>query len=163
MAKAKRYIPEGLSTVTPALIVDGVDRAIAWYKTVFGATEAGERYLMPDGKVAHAEVRIGSSTLFLSDPMAGTPDAYRDGRTLGGSPVELSLYVEDCDYVYQRAVENGARVNMPLVDQFWGDRWGGFTDPFGLNWSVATRKEDLSPAEMRARGDEFFRKMAAQK
>lgn len=162
MAKAKRYIPEGLSTVTAALVVDGAAQAIDWYKKVFGASERGQRHLGPDGKVMHAELQIGSSVLFINDTMGGAPSVIRDGRSLGGSPVALCVYVEDSDAIFKRASENGSKVTMPIGDQFWGDRWGSFTDPYGLNWSVATHKEDLTPQEMETRAQAFFKQMAGQ-
>ena len=162
MAKAKRYIPEGLSTVTASVVVDGALKAIDWYKKVFGATVRGQPHLMPGGKVAHAELQIGSSVLFINDAMGGAPSVVRDGRSLGGSPVALTLYLENCDAVFNKAMENGSKVMMPIGDQFWGDRWGSFTDPFGLNCSVATHKEDLTPQELETRAQEFFKQMAAQ-
>jgi PhnB protein len=162
MAKAKRYIPEGLSTVTASVVVDGAAKAIDWYKKVFGASERGRPHLGPDGKVMHGELQIGSSVIFINDAMAGAPGVVRDGRSLGGSPVALTVYVEDCDPIFKKAMENGSKVMMPIGDQFWGDRWGSFTDPFGLNWSVATRKEDLTPQEMETRAQDFFKQMAAQ-
>ena len=123
MAKAKRYIPDGLSTVTASVVVEGAAKAIDWYRKVFGATERGQRHLGPDGKVMHAELQLGSSVIFINDAMGGAPGVVRDGRSLGGSPVSLSLYVEDCDTVFNKATENGSKVMMPLGDQFWGDRW----------------------------------------
>jgi PhnB protein len=162
MAKAKRYIPEGLSTVTASVVVDGATRAIDWYKKVLGASERGRPHLGPDGKVMHAELQIGSSVIFINDAMAGAPSVVRDGRSLGGSPVALTVYVEDCDPIFKKATENGSKVTMPIGDQFWGDRWGSFTDPFGLNWSVATRKEDLTPQELETRAQGFYKQMAAQ-
>ena len=162
MAKAKRYIPEGLSTVTASVVVDGAAKAIDWYKKVFNASERGPRHLGPDGKVMHAELQIGSSVIFINDTMGGAPGVVRDGRSLGGSPVALTVYVEDSDPVFKRATENGSKVTMQIGDQFWGDRWGSFTDPFGLNWSVATHKEDLTPQELETRAQAFFKQMAGQ-
>jgi uncharacterized glyoxalase superfamily protein PhnB len=162
MAKAKRFIPEGLSTVTASVVVEGAAQAIDWYRRVFAASERGKRHLGPDGKVMHAELQIGNSILFLNDLMGGTPSVVRDGRTLGGSPVALTIYLEDCDTVFKKAQENGAQVTMPIGDQFWGDRWGSFTDPYGLNWSVATHKEDLTAHELDTRAQDSFRQMAAQ-
>ncbi|MCA1826492.1 MAG: VOC family protein [Myxococcales bacterium] len=163
MAKAKRYIPEGLQSVTASLVIDGAAQAIDWYKKVLGASERGKRHLGPDGKVMHSEVQVGSSVLFINDVMGGSPSVYQDGRKLGGSPVALTVYIEDADNVFRKASENGAKVTMPIGDQFWGDRWGSFTDPFGLNWSVATHKEDLTPDEMENRAQDFFRQMASQR
>jgi len=162
MAKAKRYVPEGLQSVTASLVVDGAGQAIDWYRKVFGASERGKRHLGPDGKVMHAELQIGSSVLFINDTMQGAPGVYQDGRRLGGSPVALTMYVEDCDTVFKKATEGGAKVTMPIGDQFWGDRWGSFTDPFGQNWSVATHREDLTTEEVEKRAQEFFQQMAKQ-
>lgn len=162
MAKAKRSIPEGLSTLTPSVVVDGALKAIDWYKKVFGATVRGQPHLGPDGKVMHAELQIGSSVFFINDAMGGAPSVVRDGRSLGGSPVALTVYIENCDAVFNKAMENGSKVMMPIGDQFWGDRWGSFTDPFGLNWSVATHKEDLTPQELETRAKDFFKQMAGQ-
>jgi len=159
MAKAKRYIPEGLQSVTASLVVDGAAKAIDWYKKVFGASERGKRHLGPDGKVMHSELQIGSSVLFLNDLIGGAPPVVQDGRRLGGSPVGLTVYLEDSDAAFKRATENGAKVTMPIGDQFWGDRWGSFTDPFGQNWSVATHREDLTPEEMETRAQAFFKQM----
>src|SRR3954464_60834 len=108
MAKAKRYIPEGLSTLTASVVVDGALKAIDWYKKVFGATLIGQPHLGPDGKVMHATLQIGSSFFFINDAMGG-PSAVRDGKSLGGSPVGLTLYVEDCDTVFKKATENGSK------------------------------------------------------
>jgi PhnB protein len=141
--------------------VDGAAKAIDWYRRVFGASERGKRHLGPDGKIMHTELQIGSSVIFVNDLMQGTPPVVQDGRKLGGSPVGLVMYFEDCDAVFRKAVENGAKVMMPIGDQFWGDRWGSFTDPFGLNWSVATRREDLTPEELEKRAQDFYRQMAS--
>jgi PhnB protein len=162
MAKAKRYIPEGLQSLTASLVVDGAAQAIDWYKKVLGASERGKRHLGPEGRVMHAELQIGSSVLFLNDTMQGAPGVIQDGRKLQGSPVGLTVYLEDCDAVFRKATENGAQVTMAIGDQFWGDRWGSFTDPFGQNWSVATHREDLTPEEMETRAQQFFKQMAGQ-
>ena len=163
MAKAKRYVPEGLQTITAALVMDGAAKAIDWYRKVFGATPRRPPYLGPDGKVMHAELQIGSSVIFVNDVMQGAPELVRDGRQLGGSPVGIVAYFEDADTVFRNATQNGAKVTMPIGDQFWGDRWGSFTDPFGQNWSVGTHKEDLTPEEMDQRAKAFFKQMAGQR
>jgi PhnB protein len=163
MAKAKRYLPEGLQSVTASLVVDGAARAIDWYRDVFGASERGKRHLGPDGKVMHAELQIGSSVLFINDLIQGGPSTVQDGRKLGASPVGLTLYVEDADRVFAKASQNGAKVSMPIGDMFWGDRWGSFTDPFGQNWSVATHREDLTPEELEQRARDFFQQMGARR
>jgi uncharacterized glyoxalase superfamily protein PhnB len=100
--------------------------------------------------------------LFLNDTMPGAPGVIQDGRKLSGSPVVLMLYLEDCDTVFKKATENGAQVTMPIGDQFWGDRCGSFTDPFGQYWTVATHREDLTPEEMETRAQQFFKQMAGQ-
>jgi PhnB protein len=159
MAKAKSAIPEGLHTVTPHLILENASRGIEWYKRAFGATETG-RALGPDGKIMHAELRIGNSVLYMNDAMGGGKAA----RQLGGSPIGLWIYVEDVDALFKRAVAAGATVAPgpmgQLQDQFWGDRCGTLIDPEGYNWTIATRKEDLSPDEMKRRQDEFMKQFA---
>ena len=155
MAKANRPIPEGFHTVTPQLILDNTAQAIDWYKRAFGAEELS-RAAGPDGKIMHAEIRIGDSRLMLNDEMGGG----KSPRTLGGSPISLWVYVEDCDAVFNRAIAAGAQTTGPMgkmADQFWGDRSGTLTDPFGYRWSIATHKEDLTRDEMEQRGAEFFK------
>lgn len=161
MTHARSPIPEGFHTVTPQLILDNAVKAIDWYKQALGAEEKG-RALGPDGKVIHAELQIGDSRIMLNDEMAGA----RSPKSLGGSPISLWVYVADCDTLYNRAVKAGARVAAgpmgQLGDQFWGDRTGTFTDPFGYQWTVATRKEDLTREEMDRRAEEFFKQFASQ-
>jgi PhnB protein len=161
MAKAKSAVPAGHHTVTPHLILDNAAQAIDWYKRALGAEEVG-RALGPDGKIMHAEIRIGDSLIMLNDEMGGAKSA----KALGGSPASLWLYVEDCDALFKRAVAAGARVSPgpmgQLQDQFWGDRSGTFTDPHGYQWTIATRKEDLTPEEIGQRQDEFMKQFAAQ-
>ncbi|HWW86466.1 MAG TPA: VOC family protein [Vicinamibacterales bacterium] len=161
MAKAKSPIPEGYHTVTPHLIFDNSAQAIDWYKKALGAEEKS-RSVGPDGKVMHAELQIGSSRFMLNDAMAGGKSA----KTYGGSPISMWLYVQDCDALYNRAVAAGA--NIPagpmgqLADQFWGDRCGTLTDPYGYTWTIATRKEDLTREEIDRRAQEFFKQFAQQ-
>jgi PhnB protein len=161
MAQARSFIPDGLHTVTPHLIVDEAARAIEWYKTALGAVEH-MRSLAPDGKVMHAEITIGNSRLFLNDAMGGG----RSAASFGGSPIGLWIYVADCDGLFNRAVAAGAQVAQgpmgQLMDQFWGDRTGSIVDPFGYQWTIATRKEDLAPEEMNRRATEFFKQFASQ-
>src|SRR5438067_2655989 len=155
MAQAKRPVPEGFHTVTPQLTLDNTQRALDWYKTALGAEEIS-RATAPDGKIMHAEIRVGDSRLMLNDEMGGGKSA----KTMGGSPMSLWVYVQDCDTLFNRAVSAGAKVDGPMgkmSDQFWGDRSGTFTDPFGYRWSIATRKEDLTREEMERRGAEFFK------
>jgi len=145
---AVQPIPAGYHTATPYVIVHDGKAALAFYKSVFGATEL-MRMDDPSGKVAHAEIKIGSSIIMLADeyPEMG----FRSAKTIGGTPVGIMLYVEDCDAMFARAVAAGATVLKPLQDQFYGDRSGTVTDPFGLTWTIATHKEDLSPEEMSRR------------
>jgi PhnB protein len=155
MAKAARAVPTGYHTVTPQLTLDNAAETIDWYKKALGAKEVG-RSLGPDGKIMHAEITIGDSRLMMNDVMMG-----KGPRELGGSPVSLWLYVEDCDALFNQAVAAGAKVQMPMADQFWGDRAGAVTDPVGYTWWIATRKEDLTEAEINQRANEFFKQMAA--
>jgi PhnB protein len=154
MAKAARAVPEGLRTMTPQLILNNAAQTIDWYKRAFGAEELG-RSLGPDGRITHAELKIGDSRFYANDALMG-----KGAKELGGSPVGFWLYVDDSDALFKRAVDAGARVQMPLVDQFWGDRAGSVADPEGISWWIATRKEDLTRDEMEARATEFFKQMA---
>ena len=160
MAKAKRAVPEGYHTVTPQLVIDNAAQAIDWYKKALGAEELA-RAVGPDGKIMHAEVRIGDSRIMLNDAMGGA----KTPKSLGGSPVSLWIYVEDADSLFNRAVSAGATVPPgpmgAIADQFWGDRCGSFTDPHGFRWTIATHKEDLTPQEMQQRQDEFMKNFAA--
>src|SRR3954471_11912584 len=153
MAKAKSPVPEGHHTVTPQLTLDNAAQAIDWYKKALGAEEMG-RAVGPDGKILHAEIRIGDSLIMVNDTMGSKgPKAY------GGSPAALFVYVPDADALFKRAVAAGAQGGEgpmgQMADQFWGDRCGMFTDPQGYRWTIATRKEDLTPQEMGKRQDEW--------
>ncbi len=148
-------IPEGYHSVTPYLIVAGADKAIAFYKEAFGATET-TRLATPDGKVMHAEITIGDSQVMLTDE---SRDCGSLGPlTVGGTPVSIVLYVEEVDAVVSRAVAAGAKIEMPVADMFWGDRMGTVVDPFGHRWSVATHVEDVGPAEIETRAQALFAK-----
>ena len=138
-------IPEGYPHVTPYLCIDGAGAAIEFYGKVFGATER-MRMPAPDGRIGHAELRIGDSLLMLSDAFAEM--GMRSPRDIGGSPVTLHVYVEDVDAVCERAVQEGATALASVEDQFYGDRSGQFEDPFGHRWNVATHVEDVAPDEM---------------
>jgi PhnB protein len=142
-------IPDDYPQLVPYLCVDGASAAIDFYRAVFGAIER-MRMPEPDGKLGHAEVEIGSAVIMLSDEFPAL--GIRAPSTIGGTPVTLSLYVEDVDKVFARAVDAGAIAVRPVTDQFYGDRTGQFEDPFGHRWSVATRIENLSPQEMAERG-----------
>jgi PhnB protein len=144
-------IPEGYPQVVPYLCVDGANAAIEFYGSVFGATER-MRMPGPDGKIGHAELQLGDSVIMLADEY---PDmGVRGPRAFGGTPVTISLYVEDVDDVFDRAVKAGAKVLRPLENQFYGDRTAQLEDPFGHRWSVASHVEDVPPDEMERRAAE---------
>jgi len=153
MTTKPKPIPEGYHTATPYLIITNAAKAIEFYKEVFGAEEL-DRLATPDGKVGHAEIQIGDSRIMLADEFPEW-DA-RSPKTIGGSPVSIMLYVEDVDAVVQRAVAAGARLFKPVADQFYGDRSGTITDPFGHKWTIATHVEDVSPEEMKKRAAALF-------
>lgn len=148
MASMVKSVPDGYHTVTPYLIVKGGAEAIAFYKQAFGAVER-ERMQQPGGKVGHAEIIIGNSCVMLADehPEVGALSP----QTVGGSPVSIHLYVDDVDSVVAAAVAAGAGLTRPVADQFYGDRVGGITDPFGHRWFIATRKENLTSQEIHRR------------
>jgi PhnB protein len=156
MASRTKEIPKGFHTVTPYLTVTDSSRAIDFYKRAFGAQEL-LRLDSPDGKVAHAEIKIGDSIIMLCDEMPGWG---RSPQSLGGTPVNIHLFVKDVDEVFNRAIAAGAKVAMPLADMFWGDRFGQVTDPFGHSWSIATHKEDVPPDELRKRAEAAMSKPA---
>lgn len=155
MATKKQAIPEGYSTLTPYLNIKGAVEAIEFYKKAFGAKEI-TRLTMPDGSIAHAEIEIGDSKIMLAEenPQWGNLSPL----ALGGSPVTLCLYVEDVDAVFAQALKEGAKViaGMEVKDQFYGDRAGSLTDPFGHKWSIMTHIEDVSTEEMQKRMDAMF-------
>ena len=141
-------VPDGYHTVSAYLAVDDAARAIEYYTQAFGAREE-VRMDAPGGKIGHAELVIGDSRIMLSDPF---PQAStRPPSQLGGTSVSLFMYVDDVDAVVKRAVDAGATVTMEVADQFWGDRFGTITDPFGHVWSIATHVEDVPPEEMAER------------
>jgi len=144
-------IPEGYPHVTPYLSIDGASDAIAFYSKVFGAKER-LRMPTPDGKVGHAELELGDSLIMLADtfPEMGAPSP----KSLGGTPVTISVYVEDVDDVFERALGEGATALRQVENQFYGDRAGQFEDPFGHRWSIATHVEDVPPDEMAKRAAE---------
>jgi PhnB protein len=144
-------IPDGYPRVSPYLSVDGASAAIDFYSKVFGATERA-RMPMPGGRIGHAELQLGDSVVMLADefPEAGV----RGPKAVGGTPVTISVYVEDVDAVFDRALQEGASSLRPVEDQFYGDRSGQFEDPFGHRWSVASRVEDVPSDEMAKRAAE---------
>lgn len=161
MAKAKSPVPEGYHTVTPQLTLDNAAQAIEWYKKGLGADELG-RAVGPDGKIMHAELRIGDSRIMVNDAMMGA----KGPKAMGGCPASLFVYVNDADSLFNRAIAAGGKVAEgpmgQMADQFWGDRCGSFTDPAGYRWTIATHKEDLTPEEMKQRQDAFMKNFASQ-
>jgi PhnB protein len=145
---AVKPIPEGYHSVTPYLVVRGCADAIEFYTKAFGAVELF-RFPAPDGKVGHAEIKVGDSPIMLADeyPEMG----YNGPLSIGGSPVSLMIYVDDVDTVFNQAVDAGATVKEALQDKFYGDRIGTVIDPFGHRWHLATHKEDVSVEEMQRR------------
>jgi len=141
-------IPAGYRSVTPYLTIKGAAQALEFYRKAFGATETF-RFLMPDGRLGHAEIRLGDSLIMLSEEFpecgAKAPD------TLGGSPVSIYLYVEDVDAFFRKALAGGAKERRPVMDRFYGDRSGQLEDPFGHLWWVATHTEDVGPKELQKR------------
>ncbi len=145
--------PAGYNTVTPAITVRGAAQAIEFYKTAFGAEEV-MRFTLPDGTICHAEIKIGDSHVMLCDEM---PDwGNRGPQTLGGATGSLMVFVDDVDARYARAVAAGATAYRPVENQFWGDRMGTVTDPFGHHWSLSTHVEDVSIEEMHQRFGTFM-------
>jgi PhnB protein len=144
------FIPKDYNTITPYLIVKGAAQAIDYYKKVFGATEV-LRMNGPDGKVGHAELKIGSSHIMLADENPAMGQGHTSATTIGQSPVSLYVYLPDVDTVVKRAAAEGARILKPVEDQFYGDRSGFIQDPFGHLWGVATHVEDVAPKELEER------------
>ena len=154
MAKA---VPDGFNTVSAYLIVKNAEKALDFYQRAFGA-EAGERMTGPDGTgTMHAEMRIGDSTVMLTDENPAWE--LKSPQTLGGCTASLHLYVEDVDKAFQRAVNAGCTVKAPLMDAFWGDRYGKLEDPFGHTWGLATHVEDVPHGEVKKRAEAFFASM----
>jgi uncharacterized glyoxalase superfamily protein PhnB len=149
-------IPQGMHTITPHITVSDAAKAIDFYKQAFGAKELG-RSATPSGKLMHAALRIGDSNLMLNDefPEMGGSRAPSGGK----QPFVLHLYWENVDEAWDRAVKAGAKVQMPLTNMFWGDRYGHLEDPFGFTWAMASRVEEVSPEEADRRGKELFKNM----
>ncbi len=155
MSEKVKPIPEGYHSVTPYLVIKDAGKAIDWYVKALGAQEL-YRIPGPDGRLMHAEIKIGDSVLMLADEM---PERGGKGpQSLGGTPVSLMVYCENSDALFNRAVGAGATVRMPMEDAFWGDRLGMVVDPFGHLWSFATQKKKLSRDEVKSAMDEFMAK-----
>ena len=148
MSTKVKPVPDGHRTVTPYLAIKNAAKALDFYQRAFGAVES-YKLMMPDGRVGHAEIRLGDSLIMLADEFPEYGGKAPD--TLGGSPVSLHLYVEDVDAFVKKAVAAGAKERKPVTDQFYGDRSGQLEDPFGHLWWVATHKEDVAPDEMQKR------------
>lgn len=148
MTSTVKPIPDGYHSVTPYLIINGASDAIEFYKKAFGATELF-RMAQPDGKIGHAEIKIGDSPIMLADEFPEMK--YLGPKSQGGSAVSLLIYVEDVDTVFTRALEAGAEEQKAIEDKFYGDRMGSLVDPFGHVWHVGTHTEDISPEEMEKR------------
>ena len=153
---AVQPIPAGYHTATIYLIVKGGLKALEFYKKAFGAVEL-MRFEGPNGTLGHAEIKIGDSPIMLADefPEMG----HKSPTTLGGTAAGIMLYVPNCDAMFAKAVSLGATVMKPLADQFYGDRSGTITDPFGHQWTIATHIEDVSPEEMERRHDDMKKQM----
>jgi len=158
MAKNVKPVPDGYHTVTPYLVLKDAKRALEFYKKAFGA-ETTVNMPSPDGRVMHAEVRIGDSMLFMADEFPEISPETKSPQSAGCVTGTIFLYVPNVDAVFKRAVDAGAKVVMPVEDMFWGDRFGKLSDPFGHHWGIATHKEDLTPGEMKVRQAEWEKKM----
>ena len=150
MADKVSYIPKDYNSVTPYLVVRGAAQAIDFYKKVFGATET-VRMPGPDGKIGHAELKIGNSHIMLADESPSMGPGHISADTVGGSPVSLYVYLPDVDNAVKRATAEGAKLLKPAQDQFYGDRSAFIQDPFGHLWGIATHIEDVSPQDMKER------------
>jgi PhnB protein len=144
------YIPKDYNTVTPYLVIKGAAQAIEYYKKVFGATEV-VRMNSPDGKVGHAELKIGDSRIMLAEENPSMGQGHTSATSIGASPVSLYVYLPNVDDVVKRATAEGAKILKPVQDQFYGDRNGFIQDPFGHLWGIATHVEDVSPKDMEER------------
>jgi PhnB protein len=156
MAKPTKAIPQGYHTVTPSIVVAGAAKAIEFYKKALGAQEI-MRFPGPDGKLMHAEIRVGDSVVMLSDEMP--EQGGRGPQSFGGTPVSFFVYGENVDAAWKRAVDAGAGEIMPLQDMFWGDRTGCLEDPFGHRWWLAQHVQDLTPEEIKRNAEAFFSQM----
>lgn len=143
-----KAVPSGHHSITPYLAIQNAAEALEFYKKAFGMTES-YKLMMPDGRLGHAELRLGDSLIMVADEFP--EHGGKSATTLGGSPVAIHLYVEDVDTVFKTALAAGAKERHPVMDQFYGDRSGQLEDPYGHLWWVATHKEDVSPAEMQKR------------
>jgi PhnB protein len=153
MAQKVKAIPDPSRAVMPYLCIKDAARALEFYKQAFGATET-TRLMMPDGRVGHAEMKIGEAVIMMADefPEMG----FRGPQALGGTPVTIHVYVADVDALIAQAVAAGAELEAPVKDEFYGDRSGRLFDPFGHRWMFATHQEDVSPEELQRRAAALF-------
>jgi PhnB protein len=153
MVRTAKAIPDQYRGATPYLCIKGAANAVEFYKKAFGATEV-TRLAQPDGRIGHAEIKIGDALIMLADefPEIG----FRSPISLGGSPVTIHVYVDNVDVVFARAVAAGAEARKTVADQFYGDRSGQLVDPFGHVWSIATHVEDIAPEELQKRAEALF-------
>ena len=152
-----KAIPDGCNSVNVYLVVKNAREALDFYAKAFGGTQAA-CMTAPDGSVMHGEVRIGNSTVMLSQENPNWD--MKSPETLGGSPASVHLYVDDADAAFKHAIDAGYTEVFPVSDMFWGDRYGKVTDPFGFQWGIATHVEDVSEAEMQKRSEAWFAQMA---
>jgi len=153
-AKRVRPVPPGYHTATPYLVIRGAAAALDFYKNAFGALERS-RSAGPGGLLMHAEIKIGDSLVMICDEMPGM-ERWVSPDSLKGTTVAVHLYVEDADALFARALAAGAKASLPLMDAFWGDRFGKLTDPFGHEWTIATHQHDYTPEEQRKNAEAFF-------
>ena len=159
MSKATNFVPAGTQTVIPHLVLQGAPAAIEFYKKAFGAEEV-YRLAMEDGRIMHADLKFGDCHVFMADDfpnMEGCPSSH---LPLSRGNVTIHMFVPDIDAAFKRAVDAGAKADMPPMDMFWGDRYGRLTDPYGHTWSLATHKEDLNPEEIGKNAAECMKQMA---
>jgi len=156
MPDKPKAVPEGAHTLTAHLSVRDGSGAIEFYQRAFGAKVNGV-HKTPDGKVMHAALKIGNSDFMLADEFPGSP--IRSPQSLGGTSVVLNIYVDDVDKLWDQAVKAGAKITMPLANQFWGDRYGHLADPYGHTWALMSHVEDVAPDEMERRAKAAFAEM----
>src|SRR5262245_40218396 len=160
MAKAKSYLPEGVRSLTPHLVVKNALESIEFYKKAFGAHLVNHAPGPAPRSTMHAAVKIGDSVLFVADEMPMS--SSKAPKSLGGTTTSVSLFVPDVDATFKSVVAAGAKVNMLVGDQFWGDRYGQVIDPDGHLWELGTHREDLTADEMQQRATAFMAEMAKQ-
>jgi PhnB protein len=156
MSQNVKAIPEGYHTVTPFLSLKGAEKAIQFYKKAFGAKEI-EKHHGPDGKIMHAAIKIGDSIILLADEFPDSKCGMCSPESLNATTVVLHIYVEDVDALFDQSIKAGSKVIMPVMDTFWGDRYGQLQDPFGHRWSIATHKKDLTTEQVNQAAEEWMK------